>query len=156
MPPVPATGTEEAGRRALLYSYATAAAPSGQGVPLAPILGSVIPAAVLAALAATAAVWWWRRRRERRKLSLSPSGRARLPQDSDAILTPNSSGPFPPNMENVEEYLVKPEDFKILKRKDGSDWLLGQGAFGKARRVLRPLPHLSERQHLVSARSPVG
>ena len=140
-------GTDAAGKRALIYSYAPQAAPSGQGgqdVPLAPILGSVIPAAVLAALGALAAAWWWRRRKEKkRKLSAAPSSKARLPQDSDAILTPNSSGPFPVNMENVEEYMVKPADFQILRRKDGSDWLLGQGAFGKARPVCQPQPYLS-------------
>ena len=138
-----AAGTDVAGKRALIYSYAEkaqAAPAAGQGVPLAPILGSVIPAAVLAVLGALAAAWWWRRSKERkRKLSAAPSSKARLPQDSDAILTPNSSGPFPVNMENVEEYMVKPADFQILRRKDGSDWLLGQGAFGKARPVLHPL-----------------
>lgn len=36
-------------------------------------------------------------------------------------------------MENVSEYIVKPCDFEILQRKDGEDWLLGQGAFGKVR-----------------------
>lgn len=144
-----------AGKRALIYSHApqAAPAPSGQGAPLAPILGSVIPAAVLAALAALAAAWWWRRREEKRRVSAAPSSKARLPHDSDAILTPNSSGPFPVNMESVEEYLVKPADFKILRRKDGSDWLLGQGAFGKARPVLRPLPlsPLCHWNHLVLA-----
>ena len=138
-------GTDVAGKRALIYSYAAKAlpAPAGQGVPLAPILGSVIPAAVLAVLAALAAAWWWQRKKEKRKLSTAPASRGRLPQDSDAILTPNSSGPFPVNMENVEEYMVKPADFQILRRKDGTDWLLGQGAFGKARPALQPLPHLS-------------
>ena len=136
-------GTDVAGKRALIYSYAEKAlpAPAGQGVPLAPILGSVIPAVVLAVLAALAAAWWWRRSKEKkRKLGAAPSSKGRLPQDSDAILTPNSSGPFPVNMENVEEYMVKPADFQILRRKDGSDWLLGQGAFGKARPALQPLP----------------
>ncbi|KAK9835179.1 hypothetical protein WJX81_003995 [Elliptochloris bilobata] len=128
--------TEEAGRRALLFSYPTAQAQAGQGPLLAPILGSVIPVAVLAALAAVLVVLWWRRRRSRSKRSLTPSGKERLPHDSDAILTPNSSGPFPANMENIAEYMVKPSDFKILQRKDGSDWLLGQGAFGKVYRGL--------------------
>lgn len=56
------------------------------------------------------------------------------PQDSARNLS-GSSGPFPSNMENVSEYIVKPCDFEILQRKDGEDWLLGQGAFGKVRCV---------------------
>ena len=31
----------------------------------------------------------------------------------------------------MSEYIVKPSDFQIMQRKDGCNWLLGQGAFGK-------------------------
>jgi len=105
---------------------------------------------VLAMLAAVLGLWWRRRRRrELQKLasseklrlqSLPRSGSSRAPLAADPPLggRGSSSGLFPSNMPHVEEYTVKPSDFVVLRRKDGADWLLGQGAFGKARRV-RPI-----------------
>jgi hypothetical protein len=143
-----AAGTPESSQRALLLSRAPAPPGAGgaSGPPLAPILGTLVPAAALAMLAAVLGLWWRRRRRrERQKLASSEKLRLQsLPRSGSSLAAAeagppsggrgSSSGLFPSNMPHVEEYTVKPSDFVVLQRKDGADWLLGQGAFGKARR----------------------
>lgn len=51
----------------------------------------------------------------------------------DSDTAGDSSGRFSAHSKGTVEGQIDPDEIEICKRPDGSDWLLGQGNFGKVR-----------------------